>query len=142
MAAVRGQVVPITASSVKSASGNSGVVRIPNPDSAVFYLIVTASSAPTSLDVYLQHSLDAGATWIDFAHFTQVGVATTAFQALQWTRKQTDGTAGTDVIGAGDGVLAAAKVINGPIIANYFRAKWVITGTSYTFSMSAVIDRD
>lgn len=141
MAQTRGEVITISASSAKTTS-STAAFQLFDPDSAVFYLVVTASSSPTTLDMYLQHSLDAGSTWTDFAHFTQVGAVSTSYQALQWTRKQTDGTGGTNVIVTGDAALAATKVINGPIASNYLRAKWVIAGTSYTFSLKVVMDRD
>jgi hypothetical protein len=50
--------------------------------------------------------------------------------------------AGNWVIVTGDAALAAAKVLNGPIATSSFRAKWVIAGTSYTFSLIACLDRD
>jgi hypothetical protein len=62
--------------------------------------------------------------------------------SVLWTRRDNDGTAGTGVIVTGDAALAAAKVLNGPIATSLFRAKWVIAGTSYTFSLIACLDRD
>ena len=141
MAQVRGQVVTISASSAKTTSGNSGVVQLPFPDQATFILNVTASSSPTTLDVYLQTSPDAGTTWYDFAHYTQVGAVSTSIQAVQWCRFASAATNDTQVIATGDAALAAAKVVQGPIVDAYFRAKWVIAGTSYTFSMLAICDR-
>jgi IS5 family transposase len=38
--------------------------------------------------------------------------------------------------------VAAAKVVNGPICDNYCRALWGIAGTSYTFSLVAILDKD
>lgn len=147
MSACRGNVTTISASSAKSASGNSGIINLGTlmgggVDSAQFILNVTASSGPTTLDVYLQHSPDAGTTWYDFVHFTQVGAVATSIQSALWTRRNNDGTAGTGVIVTGDAALAAAKVLAGPIADNYFRAKWVIVGTSYTFSLIGILDRD
>lgn len=147
MPSIRGNIVTISASSVKSSSSTSGTLNLGSlcgggVDAAQFILNVTASSSPTTLDVYLQHSPDAGTTWYDFGHFTQVGAVSTSIQALLWTRRDNDGTGGTGVIVTGDAALAAAKVLNGPIADNYFRAKWVVAGTSYTFSLIAILDRD
>ena len=142
MSQVRGQVVTISASSAKTTSSNSGTIVLPSPDQATFILNVTASSSPTTLDVYLQTSPNAGTTWYDIAHFTQVGAVATAIQALQWCRFATAANNDTSVIVTGDAALAAAKVINGPIVDSYFRAKWTVAGTSYTFSLVAICDRN
>jgi hypothetical protein len=148
MSAFRGAVTTIVASATQSASGNSGALNLPallggGADGVQFILNVTASSSPTTLDVYLQHSPNQGTTWYDFAHFVQVGAVSTAIQSLSWARRsQALVTANTGVITTGDAALAAGIVINGPIVDNYFRAKWVIVGTSYTFSLVAIQDRD
>jgi hypothetical protein len=142
MSITRGRAFAISASSVKSASGTSAV-GLPESDAGQFLLNVTASSTPTTLDVYLQTSPNAGTTWYDFAHFSQVGAVTTAIQSLIWQRKPQElNTTVTGVTVTGDAALAAGVVIQGPIVSNYFRAKWVIVGTSYTFSVTAILDRD
>jgi len=141
----RGSVSTISASSVKSASGNSGTVSLAAgpTDACLFILNVTASSAPTTLDVYLQQSPNQGTTWYDFAHFAQVGAVSTSIQALTWGRRTTPNITATQaVVTTGDAALAAGVVINGPIVDNFFRAKWVIVGTSYTFSLTAICDQD
>ena len=140
----RGQVVTISASSVKAASGNSGTVIIGRSmDAAQFILNVTASSGPTTLDVYLQHSPNSGTTWFDFAHYAQVGAVSTSIQSLTWNRRTTPTIAATQaVVVTGDAALAAGVVINAPIVDAQFRAKWVLVGTSYTFSLIAITDSD
>lgn len=143
MANLRGQLVTISASSAKTTSGNSGVIKSFRADAAQFILNVTASSTPTTLDIYLQHSTDGGTTWFDFAHFAQVGAVATNIQALTWSRRTTPNITATQaVVATGDAALAAGVVINGPIFDNVFRAKWVIVGTSYTFSLIACTDAD
>lgn len=142
MAILRGVSQLLVASAVKSASGNSGTLVFEgSPDSAIFILNVTASSSPTTLDVYLQTSPNAGTTWYDFVHYTQVGAVSTSIQAAQWSRKVTEATEATGVIVSGDAALAAAKVVNGPIADNFVRVKWVLAGTSYTFSVTAIWDQ-
>lgn len=140
----RGQVVTISASSAKAASGNSGSIVIGRSmDAAQFILNVTASSSPTTLDVYLQQSPNSGTTWYDFAHFAQVGAVSTSIQALTWSRRTAPNITATQaVVVTGDAALAAGVVINAPIVDAQFRAKWVITGTSYTFSLIAITDSD
>jgi hypothetical protein len=147
MPSVRGNVQTLAAAAARTTSGNTGALNLSTlcggePDACQFILNVTASSAPTTLDVYLQWSPDAGTTFYDFGHFTQVGAVSTSIQSLLWTRRDNDGTGGTGVIVTGDAALAAAKVLNGPIATSSFRAKWVIAGTSYTFSLIACLDRD
>lgn len=139
----RGKVTTITASSAKAASGNAPVTFGRSADSAQFILNVTASSAPTTLDVYLQHSPDGGTTWYDFAHFAQVGAVATNIQALTWQRRSSVNITATQaVVVTGDAALAAGVVIDAPIVDSQFRAKWVLVGTSYTFSLIAVTDSD
>ena len=144
----RGYVQTLVASAVQSASGNSGAINLGSitgaaPDAASFILNVTASSAPTTLDVYLQFSTNQGTTWTDFAHYTQVGAVSTNIQLIQWARRsQALNAANTADTVTGDAVLAAGVVLNTPIIDNYFRVRWVIAGTSYTFSVIGILDRD
>lgn len=147
MPSYRGAAQTLVASATKSASGNSGLINLGalgggGVDGAQFLLNVTASSSPTTLDVYLQHSPDSGTTFYDFGHFTQVGAVATSIQSLLWTRRDNDGTGGTGVIVTGDAALAAAKVLAGPICDAFFRVKWVLAGTSYTFSLIAILDKD
>jgi hypothetical protein len=84
-----------------------------SPDAANFILNVSASSSPTTLDVYLQTSTDSGTTWYDFGHFTQVGAVSTSIQALQWSRRANDATNATAVIVTGDAALAARRSLTG-----------------------------
>lgn len=147
MPAFRGAVQTLVASAAQSSSSNA-VVQLcqpggGGPDGGLFLLNVTASSSPTTLDVYLQTSPDAGTTWWDFGHFTQVGAVSTSKQALTWARRsQALVTTATAVVATGDAALAAAVVINGPIVDGWVRVKWVISGTSYTFSVVGIFDRD
>lgn len=143
MPILRGVKQVLVASGLRSASGDSGRLSFTygSPGSATFSLVVTASSSPTTLDLYLQTSLD-GSTWIDFGHFSQIGAVATAASSLQWARSQKDATQATQSLATGDGVLAAGKAVNGPIIDNWIRVKWVIVGTSYTFAVSVIWDQD
>lgn len=141
MALARGQVTTLLASAVQAASSNQ-VFSWASPDKATFILNVTASSSPTTMDVYIQTSPDSGTTWYDFVHFTQVGAVATSIQAAQWCRIASAANNDTSVIVTGDAALAAAKVINGPVVDSRMRVKFVIVGTSYTFSVLAITDRD
>jgi hypothetical protein len=112
--------------------------------SAILILDVSAINTGTTLDVYIQQELPIAASgdkwgvvptgtfgWDDVAHFTQVTTGT--------------GTWICSVVGGGnvaaakkDAALAAASVRSGPIGSNW-RVKYVAVGTSYTFSVSAVL---
>lgn len=148
MSAYRGMVQTLLASGAQTTSGNSGVLNLGQlggggPDGATFQFKVTASSTPTTLDVYLQTSIDQGSTWIDFVHFAQAGAVSTFNHVVQWCRRAHElNTANTGDTATGDAVLAAGIVLNTPIVDNYFRVKWVIVGTSYTFAVNAILDRD
>jgi predicted solute-binding protein len=144
MAQFRGQVTTLLASAVQSASGTKAITGTSwnAPDKATILLNVSASSSPTTLDLYLQTSTDAGTTWYDVAHFTQVGAVATSIQAAQWCRIAPAANNDTSVIVTGDAALAAAKVVNGPVADNWMRLKWVLAGTSYTFAVLAILDRD
>jgi hypothetical protein len=141
MSQLRGQVVTVLASAVQSASSTK-TFAWPAPAKATFLLNVSASSAPTTLDLYIQTSTDSGTTWYDVGHFNQVGAVSTVIQALQWSRNAGQATNATSVVATGDAALAAGKVVCGPVADNYMRLKWVLAGTSYTFAVLAILDRD
>lgn len=97
----------------------------------VLQLNVTASVGPTTLNVYLQSSVD-GTNWDDFISFTQVGAVSTSRQIAQWDR---DAVSASAVHAASDGALTAGTVINGPQ-GDQWRVKWTLVGTSYTFTLT------
>lgn len=148
MPIIRGAVQTLVAAGNHTTSSTSGTINLAklaggSADAVQFFLNVTESGTPTTLDVYLQHSPDSGTTWYDFGHFTQVGAVSTSIQSLTWARKnQADNTTAKAVTVTGDAALASGVVINGPIVDTYFRVKWVIAGTSYAFSVFCVFDRD
>lgn len=146
MSSVRGNVATLYTSAALTTSGTSATLNLSQycggePDGAMFLLNAqTVSGTTPTLDVYLQWN--DGTNWWDFIHFTQN--TTTGKQAALWTRRDNDGTAGTGVITTGDAVLAAGKVLAGPISSDSFRVKWVIGGTitAINFSLLACMDRD
>lgn len=70
-------------------------------------LDVTASTAPTTLDVKIEHSRDGGTSWYTLAAFTQVGAVATARQSL------------------------AIPAPNSGLL----RVTYTVVGTNYTFSV-------
>lgn len=128
-----------TATSMATPGGGApaaGSIAVGTPDvsrvkAMVAQLSVTAAVAQTSLDVYFQSSVDGGTNWNDFGHFTQV-TATTGLITLTWVRDVSP-TVGT---GANKDAALAAGVNQGPVGSDW-RLKWVIVGTSFTFSVQA-----
>lgn len=95
------------ASGARTSSGNGSAFETVGVDSIEGFLTVTAATAPTSLDVRLETSLDAGVTWSTVGAFAQV-------------------TTGTD---------SKNKVL-GPL-GDSCRWAWTIVGTSFTFAVAA-----
>lgn len=81
-----------------------------------------AGTGGTSVDVYLQETLDGGASWIDLAnaHFTAAGV-----QAFSLVQGAADGLALTD------GALAQNSLLNDGVVPLFdqYRLKIVSLGT-------------
>ncbi len=101
------------------------------------YLVVQAAftyvaSAATSADVYIQTSLDAGATWFDIvnAHFT-TSTATKVFACTTGVAPASQGFA------PGDAALSANTIIQG-VIGDRLRAQLVTVGTYGTGTILTV----
>lgn len=109
-------------------------------ESAVFVLDVTAAATDVgdTLDVYIQHSPDNGATWDDFVHFTQVLGNGGAKKFIAIWHKQV--TPESEVHAPADGTLAVG-VLQGPVGSLWrWKAKITDAGTvnaSFTFSIKA-----
>ena len=95
------------ASAARTSSGNGTAFETVRTNSIEGYLTVTAATAPTSLDVRLETSLDAGSTWQTVAAFAQVTAST-------GTRNKVFGPLGDSC-----------------------RWAWTIVGTSFTFAVAA-----
>lgn len=107
-------------------NGTNTAATLPGIDrftSAEIELNVTAASG--TLDLYIQKQLPDGA-WTDLIHFTQ---ATTISKQICTIISQTSAPyAPTDA-------TLAAGTVKTDHIGNTWRAKWVITGTSFTFTV-------
>lgn len=130
---------------LRSASGTSGNITITDQYYSGFIAMVdvTATSSPTSLDVFIQRGLkSAAATDIEqgqalgalvFDDYARFGpIAATGRYMI--TVNNTSGL--TAVHNLQDATLAASAnaVVSGPI-GGLWRIKWVMVGTSYTFSV-------
>jgi hypothetical protein len=113
-----------TASS--TGNGTNTAATIPGIDqftSAEVELNVTAASG--TLDVYIQKQLADGA-WTDLIHFTQA--TGTGKQICTLISQTSSPYAPTDA-------TLAAGTVKPDHMGNTWRAKWVITGTSFTFTV-------
>ena len=141
MAQIQGVVQTLVASAARTATGNSGALSLTlEPDAAMIAVDVTVASASDTLDIYVQTSHDGGTTWTDFMHFTQLVAVIKKIMA--WSSKP-DGNQNRADLTSGAAVLAAATVLNGPIVPTQVRVAWVITGTSpsFTFEVYAIMQR-
>ena len=147
MPSIQGYVQTLLGTSTVTTNGTSPVFNLSSlmggePAAGQFLLKVSTVSTAGGLDAYLQWSPDAGSSWIDFVHWPQV-TNSTGTTAMLWSRRDNDGVGGTPNAATGDAVLAAAKALNAPIASNYCRIKYIVsTSGGYSFSVTAVLDRD
>ena len=100
------------------------------------YLVAEANftygSGGTTTDVYIQTSVDGGATWIDIMNFHFTTASGKGVSAVVMT------TALAANVSPGDGALAANTILSG-LLGDRVRAKLVTTGT-YASSTSITVD--
>lgn len=125
----------LVASAVQAATGTSANITLPLADSYAFNLNVTASSAPTTLDVALQTTDDGGTTWYSVIRYAQVGAVATAQQVLILQPIQGRGEAASGIVCADTG----GKQVQNMPLSTLIRFKWTIAGTSYTFAITATM---
>ena len=124
-------------SSARTANGDSGLIVINDMEmkNLIVKLSVSAVSGTSpTLDVYFQQSLDGGNTFVDVAHFPQV---TSVLTNPHWVCLPV-GADNSVKSGVGDGTIAAGTT-GVSLVSNVWRVKWVIGGTtpSFTFAVDA-----
>jgi hypothetical protein len=139
---IHGHVQNLVASAARTTTGNTAALALDFPCEIMTVILNLASvtgSSPT-LDLYIQTSIDGGATWIDFYHNRQTGSA--GVYVGRWAAGPENNVSGVDVT-SGDAVLAAGVILNGPIVPGKIRVKWVIAGTtpSFTFAVDVIMSR-
>jgi len=127
----------LVASAARTADGDSGAIVINDMDmsNVLIKLSVSAASGTSpTLDVYFQQSLDGGSTWVDVAHYPQVTGALTNPHYLNLSV----GADNSIKSGVGDGTITA-NTLGTSLVSNVWRVKWVVGGTSpsFTFAVDA-----
>jgi hypothetical protein len=89
-------------------------------------------SGGTSVDVYLQTSLDGGTTWTDIANFHFTTSAARSIYNLSAA------TPNTTAVAASDGSLTANSAVDG-VLGTRFRCKYTTVGT-YAGATSLAVD--
>ena len=82
----------------------------------------THGTGGTSVDAYIQTSMDGGTTWVDIAEFSFATSTSTALYNLS------SGTPVTSPVTPTDGGLTANTSVNG-LLGNLFRVKTIVVGT-------------
>lgn len=121
----------------RTTTGIGDAVTIEGLSSLVLQLNLTAAAtdAGDTLDVYVQTTLDAGSSWVDIYHFTQMlgnGGAKKYFGKLQADAALTEFENGSSLSAAG----------GRSIFGDSYRVRWEITdastqNASFTFSVYA-----
>lgn len=108
------------------------VYRLPRPFQVLSFLAnFTRVGGGTSCKVYVQTTLDDGATWFDVACFAFATTTAKKVSALKMTTAVTAGTTPTDAS------LADNTILDG-IVGDRLRVKTVVVGT-YTGASSVVV---
>jgi len=83
---------------------------------------LTYGSGGTTIDAYVQTSVDGGVTWTDIMNFNFTTASARKFSSVNLMVALTGGTAATDA------TLASNTVVNG-LLGDRFRVKYKSTGT-------------
>jgi hypothetical protein len=131
-------VAPATATPAAATYISAVILQIAGMMYVAFETIFTRASGGTTLDAYLQTSLDGGTTWIDIH---QHSYATTTASKVTVT----SGYSGTALTNApvpvvpGDAALTANTTVPG-LLGDRLRLKYVVAGSYVgTFSASAIV---
>jgi hypothetical protein len=125
----------LLASAARTTSSNAAALLpelVYDSNALTFKVACTAASGTTpTLDLYLQTTIDGGTNWLDCGHFAQITAAATHFMTIPITNAT--GVLNSSPSDAGLG----AGLANGlPILDRNFRLKWVIGGTTPSFTFS------
>jgi len=130
LSALAAERIELVASAQQTASGNSASFKVSTIKMAMVGVDVTAVTAVTDLDVYLEGSDDAGTTWYEIPCDFSL-------------RTESDGTPATVSTNQRD--IASSITATGKFVgifkhlpADYVRLRWILAGTNFTMSASLV----
>jgi len=124
----------LVASAARTTSSNSGAILLTDGrfDNFLVALNVSAASGTSpTLDVYIQQSLDGGTTFVDVARFAQQTTTTSNSHYINLASGANNVVAGA----VGDATISASA-IGTTLISQTLRVKWVVGGTSPSFTFS------
>ena len=124
----------MVASTAFIASANSAAFSVPTGEQLMIGVDITAASGTPVLDLWLQASDDGGTTWYDLPHDIAMQSSSTATENAPTTlvRSIIDNRTSTSA--------AQFVAIYKSLPSDRIRLKWIISGTtpSFTFSASMV----
>lgn len=130
----------LVASGLVSATGNSAAITLPLAESYMFILDCTAINTGTTMDVALQTSLDGGTSYYGVAKFAQITTVAIATRlAMQPVLARGEAASSGNVGNSITEMTAGAAIIGNLPLTQDIRFRWIIVGTSYTFSIKAII---
>jgi len=125
----------LLASAAQTATGNGAAFNVPNLKELACVVDCTAVSSGTTLDVFLQGSADGGTTFADLpASITLLDANTSGTEGAEDSASATTTTRN----------IIHLTTATGRAFASYYaftdtvRVRWVLSGTSYTFSVRCV----
>lgn len=133
---VRATLYSATITTAIAAAGQTPVIGITPFKYLALQAIMGVGTGGTSIDGWVQTSIDGGASWFDVANFHFLTTPGTKLSAVVWD-PATPFTAGT---APGSGALAANTVLNG-ILGDRVRALITTVGTysgGTTFAINVV----
>lgn len=123
--------IELSASAAQNVSGQGGAQAVANVKEITVFVDLTAIDTGTTLDVYLQSSSDGGTTWYDIAADWSLLTSATRTTGAMVTVPARSIAAFTTAAAKAVGVYTK--------FGDLVRAAWFINGTSYTFSVKAVV---
>jgi hypothetical protein len=129
----------VTSQSAGTYTTNFGETTVPNNigrDPGLIELMVVelnATTVTTTVDVYIQHSVDGGSNYDDFIN---LHVAAAAIKYAQWSRSAVSATAANNVHSKSDAALTANTVLTGPVGSDW-RIKVVTVGANSAYTLLA-----
>lgn len=126
----------IVATTATTGSSGPVVLRDSDLNNLVFKVLATSLSATASLDIWIQTSLDGGATFVDCIKFPTISAS--AANAY-WGSASLGGLSVAGLVGAST-ITSTAGGTGVPLLSNTIQAYWNLGGTtpSASFQVQAI----